>query len=97
MALCLPRLFTHLHLLHPRGLPLPCPPTPLAGPVYQFDRYYKDGQFYSCSRQYTELTQCLKLKAAGPEESKAILKQLVKKDTSPTEGKVWEARPKQEL
>ena len=41
-----------------------------AGPVHQFDRYYKDGHFDNCQKKFTELSFCFKLKAAGREEAK---------------------------
>jgi hypothetical protein len=41
-----------------------------AGPAHQFDRYYKDAQLDDCQRQINELKFCIKLKTAGPEETR---------------------------
>lgn len=62
------------------------------GAWHQFDRYYKDGAFDDCSRQRNELVLCGKLKVAGPEEKREILRELVRKEGSPTEGVIWPAK-----
>ncbi len=62
------------------------------GAWHQFDRYYKDGKFDDCERQRQELIMCVRLKAGSHEDQKALLKQLVKDGTSPTEGVVWEPK-----
>ena len=63
------------------------------GASHQFDRYYKDGHYDDCLRQREELSLCMKLQYAGPEESRAIFKRLLRDEKSPTEGVVWEQRP----
>lgn len=68
------------------------PHPPRAGPAHQFDRYYKDGDFDSCRKRLDELTFCAKLKAAGPEQAKTMLRELLK-DERTTEGVVWAPRP----
>ena len=65
-----------------------------ASPVNQGDRSYKDGALDGCARQLTELQLCLQLKVAGPERTRAIVRQLLADGAAhpPTFGVVWEPR-----
>ncbi len=88
-------------------MPAPPPPSSLvscvdalnalfycASPVNQGDRYYKDGALDSCARQLAEMKLCLQLKVAGPERTRAIVRQLLDDGAaaSPTIGVVWPPR-----
>ena len=48
-----------------------------ASPVNQCDRYYKDGSLDGCERPLAEMKLCLQLKVAGPERTRAIVRQLL--------------------
>lgn len=39
-------------------------------PGHQFDRYYKDGALDGCGRPLAELGFCLRLKTAGPQDTR---------------------------
>jgi hypothetical protein len=62
------------------------------GVGHQFDRYYKTGTFSNCERQREELSLCVKLKFADPEDKARLLRQLVLSDKSPTDGTVWQLK-----
>lgn len=61
------------------------------GAAHQFDRYYKDGKFDGCERKREELSLCVKIQFAGPEETRQLAKQLLQPE-NPTEGKIWPVR-----
>ena len=68
------------------------PYPPAAGPAHQFDRYYKDGAFDSCRARFSELSFCVKLKAASGDQAADMLRGLLR-DERTTEGVVWRLRP----
>lgn len=60
--------------------------------AHQFDRYYKDGRLDDCARHREELSLCLRLPLADAEESRSILRGLLRSGAAPTDGVVWEIR-----
>ncbi len=48
--------------------------------------------FSKCDREIAEMKFCMKLKAAPEATARSMLRDLLDKDTCPTEGIVWELR-----
>lgn len=65
-----------------------------ASPGHQLDRYWKDGEVDACLRPLNELKTCMRLKFAGADEAREIVRSLVKEAAkpAPTMGIVWEPR-----
>ena len=65
-----------------------------ASPGYQADRYYKNGELDGCRAQARELRLCLRLKAAGPAQARAIVAQILEgaAEKRTSLGVIWEPR-----
>ncbi len=63
-----------------------------AGASHQFQQYYREGVFSKCETEIAEMKFCMKVKAAPEAAARVMLRDLLEKDVSPTEGVVWELR-----